>query len=151
MKLPAVPRAAAEKQPASATASLSSLCAGAHRALPPWAWPTLSVPTAGAWPAIGRAGSSTPPARVRMALGLQGGHGASGQGLALETSATATAASGAVGSRRFLLFLYLVGFLVSARMLWGCGKALSLCQTRDTGRAALTWSSWGFIHPGPGT
>lgn len=50
----AVPSAAAEKQRASATASLSSLCAGAHRALPPWAWPTLSVPTVGAWPAIGR-------------------------------------------------------------------------------------------------
>ncbi|XP_041511928.1 major facilitator superfamily domain-containing protein 9 [Microtus oregoni] len=46
-----------------------------------------------------------------MALGLHGGHGASGQGLALETSTTATAASGAVGSRRFLLCLYLVGFL----------------------------------------
>ncbi|XP_057607249.1 major facilitator superfamily domain-containing protein 9 [Chionomys nivalis] len=46
-----------------------------------------------------------------MALRLHRGRGATGQGLALETSATATAASGAVGSRRFLLFLYLVGFL----------------------------------------
>lgn len=46
-----------------------------------------------------------------MAPGLRGGRGASGQGLALETSAPATAASGAVGSRRFLLCLYLVGFL----------------------------------------
>lgn len=53
-----------------------------------------------------------------MALRLHDGRGASGQGLALETSATATADSGAVGSRRFLLCLYLVGFLVSVRTLW---------------------------------
>lgn len=54
IKLPAVPSAAAGEQRANSTAFLPSLCAGAHRALPLWAWPTLSVPTAGAWPAIGR-------------------------------------------------------------------------------------------------
>ncbi|XP_052600963.1 major facilitator superfamily domain-containing protein 9 [Peromyscus californicus insignis] len=45
-----------------------------------------------------------------MELGLRG-RPASGQGLASETPATATAASGAVDSRGFLLCLYLVGFL----------------------------------------
>lgn len=64
-----------------------------------------------------------------MALGLRG-RGASGKGLASETPATATAPSGAAGSRRFLLCLYLVGFLVSA--LPGAGeKALSLFKTRE--------------------
>nr|XP_006987561.2 major facilitator superfamily domain-containing protein 9 isoform X1 [Peromyscus maniculatus bairdii] len=45
-----------------------------------------------------------------MELGLRG-RPAPGQGLASETPATATAASGAVDSRGFLLCLYLVGFL----------------------------------------
>lgn len=49
-----------------------------------------------------------------MALGVPG-HGASRQDLASETPVTATAPSSAVSSRRFLLWLYLVGFLVSAR------------------------------------
>lgn len=43
------------------------------------------------------------------------GRRASGQGLASESPAPAAATSSAVGSRRFLLCLYLVGFLVSAR------------------------------------
>lgn len=60
------------------------------------------------------AGASTSPARAWMELGLRG-RPAPGQGLASETPATATAASGAVDSRGFLLCLYLVGFLVSAR------------------------------------
>ncbi|XP_027242546.1 major facilitator superfamily domain-containing protein 9 isoform X3 [Cricetulus griseus] len=47
-----------------------------------------------------------------MALGLRG-RGASGKGLASETPATATAPSGAAGSRRFLLCLYLDLFGVS--------------------------------------
>ncbi|KAL1771326.1 major facilitator superfamily domain-containing protein 9 [Sigmodon hispidus] len=45
-----------------------------------------------------------------MVLGLHW-RSASRQGLAWETPATATAASGAVGSRGFLLCVYLVGFL----------------------------------------
>uniref|UniRef100_A0ABK0LLI0 Major facilitator superfamily domain containing 9 n=1 Tax=Rattus norvegicus TaxID=10116 RepID=A0ABK0LLI0_RAT len=45
-----------------------------------------------------------------MALGVRG-RGASGQDLTSETPVTATASSSAVSSRRFLLWLYLVGFL----------------------------------------
>ncbi|XP_052049144.1 major facilitator superfamily domain-containing protein 9 isoform X1 [Apodemus sylvaticus] len=45
-----------------------------------------------------------------MALGVRG-RGALGQSLVSETPVTATASSSAVSSRRFLLWLYLVGFL----------------------------------------
>ncbi|XP_049990712.1 major facilitator superfamily domain-containing protein 9 [Alexandromys fortis] len=83
-----------------------------------------------------------------MALGLHGGHGASGQGLALETSATATAASGAVGSRRFLLFLYLVGFLD----LFGVSMVVPLLSlhVKSLGVspivAGVVGSSYGFLQ-----
>lgn len=73
---------------------------------------------------------SAPPAGLGMALGVRE-RGTSGQGLASETLMMATASSSSLSSRRFLLWLYLVGFLVSARpgarekqslQTWGSGS-----------------------------
>lgn len=80
-----------------------------------------------------------------MALGVRG-RGASGQDLTSETPVTATASSSAVSSRRFLLWLYLVGFLVSARP-WAREK-LSL-QTEGPERAVLTASFQAFTQLQP--
>lgn len=80
-----------------------------------------------------------------MALGVRG-RGALGQSLVSETPVTATASSSAVSSRRFLLWLYLVGFLVSARP--GAGEKQSL-QTWGLGRAALTSTFRAFTQLQP--
>lgn len=82
---------------------------------------------------------SAPPADVGMALGVQG-RGDSGQGLASETLVMASASSSAVSSRRFLLWLYLVGFLVSGRP--GAGEKPSL-QTWGPGSGS--WKGCAYL------
>lgn len=99
-----------------------------------WAWPRRGC-------GLQAARLSAPPARWGMALGVRG-RGASGEGLPSETPVTATASSSAVSSRRFLLCLYLVGFLVSARPGAG-GKAESL-QTWGPGKGCVYLKFPGF-------
>ncbi|EDL14584.1 major facilitator superfamily domain-containing protein 9 [Mus musculus] len=82
-----------------------------------------------------------------MALGVPG-HGASRQDLASETPVTATAPSSAVSSRRFLLWLYLVGFLD----LFGVSMVVPLLNlhVRSLGAspvvAGIVGSSYGVLQ-----